>query len=376
MKATATARWLLRKETVLRRVRGVRLVTVLAVGGLSLAVAAGCGKPPAKNASGGSGGGQYKACMVTDTGGIDDHSFNASAWQGMQDAKSADSSVVVQNTQSSSEQDYEPNLTKFVQAKCDLIVGVGGLMADAVTKVAKANPKQQFAIIDANVALSNVYSMQFNTAQPAFQAGYLAAGMSKTGKVATYGGLKIPPVTIYEDGFAEGVAYYNQQKHKSVKLLGWDEKSQKGVFANSFTDQNKGQSITKTFLSQGADIVLPVAGGTAQGTASTTAASNGKQSTIFVDFDGCVSASTYCKTFLTSVTKGIAGSVKDAVVAGQKGKPLTGSYIGDLKNKGVGLAPYHDWDSKVPGALKTEVTQIGADIESGKITVKSTAQPK
>ncbi len=360
----------------MRRVRGVRLVTVLALGGLSLALAAGCGKPPAKSSSSGGSGGQYKACMVTDTGGIDDHSFNASAWQGMQDAKKNDSNVAIQNISSSSEQDYEPNLNKFVQAKCDLVIGVGGLMSDAVTKVAKANPKQKFAIIDANVALPNVYSMQFNTAQPSFQAGYLAAGMSKSGKVATYGGINIPPVTIYEDGFAEGVDYYNQQQHKNVKLLGWNEKTQKGVFANSFTDQNKGKSITETFISQGADIVLPVAGGTGQGTASTTAASNGKQSTIFVDFDGCISAANYCKTFLTSVTKGIAGAVQKAVVAGQKGQALTGSYLGELKNSGVGLAPYHQWDSKVPADLKKQVAQVGTDITSGKITIKSKAQPK
>ncbi|MGA8116702.1 MAG: BMP family ABC transporter substrate-binding protein [Actinocatenispora sp.] len=360
----------------MRRVRGVRLVTVLALGGLSLSLAAGCGKPPAKSSGGSDNGGTYKACMVTDTGGIDDHSFNASAWQGMQDAQKNDSSVDIKNISSSSEQDYEPNLTKFVQADCDLVVGVGGLMSDAVTKVAKANPDQKFAIIDANVDLPNVYSMQFNTAQPSVQAGYLAAAMSKTGKVATYGGINIPPVTIYEDGFAEGVDYYNQQKHKHVKLLGWNEKTQKGVFANSFTDQNKGKSITETFISQGADIVLPVAGGTGLGTAASTSGSNGKQSTIFVDFDGCVSAANYCKTFLTSVTKGIAGAVQKAVEAGQKGQALKGSYIGDLGNKGVGLAPYHDFDSKVPAALKTEVDQVGADIAAGKITIKSKAQPK
>lgn len=363
------------KENVLRRVRGARLVTVLAVGGLSLAVAAGCGKPPAKSSNGGSSGGQYKACMVTDTGGIDDHSFNASAWKGMQDAQKKDPKVKVQYNTSTSEQDYEPNLNKFVQSNCDLIVGVGGLMSDAVTKVAKANPKKQFAIIDAKVDLSNVYSMQFNTAQPAFQAGYLAAGMTKTDKVATYGGQNIPPVTIYEDGFYEGVQYYNKQKHKSVKVLGWNEKTQKGVFANSFTDQGKGKSITKTFASQGADIVLPSAGGTALGTASTTAASNGKLSTIFVDFDGCTSSPQYCKTFMTSVTKGIPTAVTKAVTAGQSGKPLTGSYVGDLSNDGVGLAPYHKYASKVPSGLQNEVKQVGKDISGGKITIKSKSQP-
>ena len=105
--------------------------------------------------------------------------------------------------------------------------------------------------------------MQFNTAQGGFLGGYLAAGMSKTGKVATYGGLNIPPVTIYMDGFWEGVQYYNKQKGKNVQVLGWDEANQKGgTFANSFTDANKGKQITQQFQQQGADIIFPVAGGT------------------------------------------------------------------------------------------------------------------
>jgi basic membrane protein A len=349
---------------------------VLAIGGLSLALAASCGKPPKSSTSGSGSGKAYSACMVTDTGGIDDRSFNASAWQGMQDAHKANSKITVKYSPSKSEQDYQPNLNKFVQQKCDLVVGVGGLMSDAVTAASKANPNQKFAIIDADIAQPNVYSMQFNTAQSAFQAGYLAAGYSKTGKVATYGGLNIPPVTIYMDGFAEGVAYYNQVKHKTVQVLGWNEAKQQGVFAASFTDQAKGKSITDTFSSQGADVIFPVAGGTGLGTAADTQASNGKLSTIFVDFDGCTSAANYCSTFLTSVTKGIAAAVTKAVESGQKGTALTGSYIGDLSNGGVGLAPYHDFDSKVPADLKTEVANLKQDIIDGKIKITSPSQPK
>jgi basic membrane protein A len=294
----------------------------------------------------------------------------------MQDAHKANSKITVKYSASKSEQDYQPNLSKFGQQKCDLVVGVGGLMSDAVTAAAKASPNQKFAIIDSDIPLSNVYSMQFNTAQSAFQAGYLAAGYSKTGKVGTYGGLNIPPVTIYMDGFYEGVQYYNQVKHKSVQVLGWDEKTQKGVFAASFTDQAKGKSITDTFSSQGADVVFPVAGGTGLGSAADTQASNGKLSTIFVDFDGCASAANYCNTFLTSVTKGISAAVTKAVESAQKGTPLSGSYIGDLSNGGVGLAPYHDFDSKVPSDLKTEVANLKQDIVSGKIKITSPSQPK
>src|SRR6202012_1046261 len=123
-------------------------------------------------------------------------------------------------------------------------IAVGGLMEDNVKAVAAANPTLHFAEVDAPSTGPNVYGMQFNTAQGAFLGGYLAAGMTKTGKVGTWGGLKIPPVTIYMDGFWEGVQYYNSQNHKNVQVLGWNEKAQKsGTFANSFTDQNKGKQI-------------------------------------------------------------------------------------------------------------------------------------
>ncbi len=362
------------KETVLRPVRGMRLVAILAIGGVALAVA-GCGEPPAKD-SGDTSAKKFKACMVTDVGGIDDRSFNASAWKGFQDAKKANSNIDIQYNASTSEQDYEPNLAQFVQRKCDLIVAVGGLMTDATKKIADQNKDQKFAIIDSNTGQSNVYSMQFNTAQAAFQAGYVAAASSKSGKVATYGGLPIPPVTIYMDGFYEGVQYYNKQKSKNVAVLGWNEKTQKGTFSQNFTDQAKGKAITDTFVSQGADIVFPVAGGTGLGTASAAQASGGKFSAIFVDFDGCESAQQYCSAFLTSVVKNIPEVVTKAIEAAAKGEALTGSYIGTLDNRGTFLAPYHDFDSKVPAELKTEVDQIGKDISSGKITLTSPAQPK
>src|SRR5690348_1740366 len=233
----------------------MRFVSVLAVGGLVLA-AAGCGKPPASNsgASGGasSGGGKAAhACMVTDTGGLNDRSFNAAAWAGMQAASKQNSNIKVDYVQSRAEADYGPNLNGYVQQKCDLVVAVGGLMGDATKAAASAASGTKFAVVDAKIDLPNVYSMQFDTAQAAFLAGYLAAGMSKSGVVATYGGLKIPPVTIFMDGFADGVAQYNKVKSKNVKVLGWDKAAQNGSFANSFVDQNTGRRLSDQFVAQG-----------------------------------------------------------------------------------------------------------------------------
>ena len=228
--------------------------------------------------------------MVLDIGGVDDHSFNQSSWAGMQAAKATNPNLTISYVGSNSQNDYTPNLNAETNKGCDTVIAVGGLMGTAVAKAAKANPKQHYAEIDdSNQGLKNVYGLQYNTAQGGFLGGYLAAAMSKTGKVATYGGLNIPPVTIYMDGFWEGVQYYNQKNSKNVQVLGWDEKNQKGgTFANSFTDANKGKQITQQFQQQGADIVFPVAGGTGIGSAAAAQTSNGQLSVIWVDTDGCV----------------------------------------------------------------------------------------
>jgi basic membrane protein A and related proteins len=350
---------------------------VAAVGAVAL-MAAGCGKPAnSGNGSASGSGKEFKACMVLDTGGVDDHSFNQSSYAGLQAAAKADPSIKISYVSSNSQNDYEPNLTAETNKGCDTVIAVGGLMGTAVAKIAKANPKQQYAEIDAPSAGANVYGLQYNTAQGGFLGGYLAAAMSKTGKVATFGGLNIPPVTIYMDGFWEGVQYYNKQHHKNVQVLGWNEKNQKaGTFAQSFTDQNKGKSISQAFIQQGADIIFPVAGGTGLGAGAAAQASNGKANVIWVDTDGCVSAAQYCKYFVTSVTKNLTDSVTQYVEKAAGGSFPKGNYVGTLSNNGTGLAPFHDFDSKVPSSLKSELDKVKADIGSGKIKITSPSQPK
>jgi basic membrane protein A len=212
----------------------------------------------------------------------------------------------------------------------------------------------------------------FNTVQDGFLGGYLAAGMTKTGKVATFGGQKLPTVTIYMDGFWDGVQAYNAKHHTHVKVLGWSEPSQTGEFTNSFTNLSLGQTITQTFITEGADIIFPVAGGVGLGamkavqTADTTAGTQ-KVNAMWVDTDGCVSAPQYCKYFITSVEKGIQTAVKTSVLDAAHGTFKGGTYIGTLANGGVGLAPYHDFASKVPTSLQNEINTIKGEIISGKI---------
>ena len=265
--------------------------------------------------------------MVTDTGGINDKSFNQSAWQGMQQAAAANPNVTVKYLQSTTQSDYVPNINTFLGEKCGIIVTVGFLMAAATESAAKANPSQDFAIVDCSYASgcltgtkeSNIDQLTFNTVQDGFLGGYLAAGMSKTGKVATFGGQDFGTVTIYMDGYWDGVQYYNKQHKTNVQVLGWNEQTQKGEFTGDFTNQTKGQTVTQTFISEGADVIFPVAGNVGLGAAKAVQqanASGGKVNMLWVDTDGCVSAAQYCKYFISSVTKGIQSAVKTAVIGG------------------------------------------------------------
>jgi basic membrane protein A and related proteins len=374
------------------------------VASATVLLAAGCGSAstPSSSSSSPTGTGtgaatasKFLGCMVTDTGGINDKSFNASAWQGMQEAAAADpSKITVKYSASTSSADYAPNISAFLGQKCGIVVTVGYLMATATGTAATSNPTGKFAIVDcaigsASCAINpngkpstppaNVDSLVYNTAEDGFLGGYLAAGMSKTGKVATYGGIKIPTVTIYMDGFWDGVQYYNSQHHTNVTVLGWNEKTQSGEFTNSFTNLTLGQTIAQQFISEGADIIFPVAGGVGLGSAKAVqdadnAAGSQKYNMMWVDTDGCISVPQYCKYFITTVEKGIQASVKAAVVAAANGTFKGGTYVGNLANGGVTLAPFHDFASKVPASLQAELNTIKGQIISGKI-VPATKSP-
>jgi basic membrane protein A len=310
--------------------------------------------------------------MVTDTGGINDKSFNQSAWEGMQEAAAANPNVTVKYLPSTSESDYVPNINQFISEKCGVIVTVGFAMGPATQTAAAKNPTQDFAIIDNSYGkvIKNIDTLVYNTAQDGFLGGYLAAGMSKSGKVATFGGAQYPTVTIYMDGFYDGVQYYNSKHGTHVSVLGWNETTQKGEFIGDFTNETKGQTVTQTFIQEGADVIFPVAGNVGLGSAKAVQqadAQGGNVNMEWVDTDGCVKDAQYCKYFLTSVTKGIVASVKGAVLSGAAGSFKGGSYIGDLSNGGVLLSPFHDFASKVPASLQAELKAIGTGIESGAI---------
>jgi basic membrane protein A len=272
--------------------------------------------------------------------------------------------------ESQAETDYEVNINSFVDQKCDLIITVGFLLGDATNAAATANPDTNFAIVDYayDAPPANLKGLVFNTDEAAFLAGYLAAGMTQTGKVGTFGGLNIPTVTIFMNGFANGVAYYNAQKGTSVEVLGWDPATQEGSFTNNFESLDDGRAFAQSLVDEGADIVMPVAGPVGLGSAQ-LATELGTFSIVGVDVDQTVSDSGNAAVYLTSVMKGMDNAVYAASDEALNGDFTNQLYVGTLSNGGVDIAPYHDWDSKVPQALKDEVDQLRQDIIAGNVSV-------
>lgn len=350
-----------------------------AVAALALA---GCGAAP-ESASGdqsgtdqsGAAAGSVKACMVSDSGGFDDKSFNQSGHEGMDRAKT-ELGVEVDYAESQQDSDFVPNIENMVQGGCDLIVGVGFLMADAMNDAALKYPDVKFALVDSTFADApeNSKALVFNTAEAAYLAGYASAGMTTTGKVGTYLGMQIPSTAVFADGFADGIAKYNEANGTSVQLLGWDKEAQTGMATGDFTDTSKGKQFTTQLIQQGADIIMPVAGPVGEGTLA-AAKEAGNASVVWVDADGFETQPDYGDIILTSVMKEIGQAVFDTVKTVQDDSWTHDDYIGTIANGGVGIAPFHDFDSKVPDELKSQISDLESQIKDGTITVESENSP-
>jgi basic membrane protein A and related proteins len=336
----------------------------------------------ALSACGGAGGGdKLKVAQVTDLGGIDDKSFNAGAYAGIEKAV-ADLGVEGKYLESQQQSDYNKNIQQLLDEGTDLIVTVGFLLGVDTATSAKANPEQKFAIVDyaypdcypgaeegktcgSSTELPNVLGLTFSTDQAAFLAGYAAAASTQTGKVATFGGINIPTVTIFMKGFQAGVNYYNEQNGTAVEVLGWDTAANDGSFTGNFESTDDGRSFAESFVQEGADIIMPVAGPVGLGSAA-YCKETGSCKIIGVDVDWTVSASEYTDIILTSVLKNINVAVYDAIKAAVDGTFAGGVYTGTLVNNGVGLASVAGASSELTAALE----KIKADIISGALKVE------
>jgi basic membrane protein A and related proteins len=322
----------------------------------------------------------YRVGFVTDTGGIDDQSFNTTQWNGVQRAVK-ELGVEAKFIQSDEATQYTPNLTEFASQGYDLIIAAGFFLGGDLAKVAAQYPDVKFSIVDYSYpdpfgvpegvvgnkeCIPNVEGQVFKTDQAAFLAGYVAAGMSKTGKLGYFGGAKIPTVTIFGVGFQAGMDYYNTVHGTSVTLIGWDNKTGEGLFTGDFADLTKGKEAAESLFDEGADIFMGV-GGLIGSPGFDVARERGGYG-IWVDVDGYNLLPNARDVMLTSVMKNMDNSVFDVIKASMDGQfNGCGVYIGSMENNGVGIASYHDVDSKVPADLKAEVEALKAKIISGEI---------
>lgn len=312
---------------------------------------------------------EFLACQVTDVGGVDDRSFNETAWKGVQDAM-AEFGIAGQVLESRDQADYERNINALIEEGCDIIITVGFLLGDATADAAQLNPDQSFAIVDFAYSppIDNVLGLVFATEEAAFLAGYAAASVTQTGSVGTFGGIQIPPVTVFMDGFAMGVQYYNNQKGTSVEVLGWDVFGQTGLFTGNFDSLDDGRTMGELLMGEGADIIMPVAGPVGLGTAA-AAQERGGVYIIGVDSDWTFSAPEYAAITFTSVMKNMDVAVFDAIQAKYEDAFQGGIYVGTLANDGVGLAPFHQLDDLVSAETKAELVTIRQAIIAGEIQV-------
>jgi basic membrane protein A and related proteins len=308
------------------------------------------------------------ACQVTDTGGVDDRSFNETAWAGVlraQDELGVEALVL----ESQQQADYERNLNAFIEQDCDIIVPVGFLLADATAAAAEQYPDQYFAIVDVDwLDYPNVLNLAFQTDEAAFLAGYAAAAATQTGVVGTFGGMQLPTVTIFMDGLAMGVQYYNEQKGTNVEVVGWDPATQTGLFTGNFESLDDGRTMAQTLMGEGADIIMPVAGPVGLGAAA-AAQEAGNVYIIGVDTDWTISAPEYADITFTSVMKNMDVAVFEAIEEVVDGTFSGGTFMGTLENDGVGIAPFYDLESLVPAELQGELDALVPEIIAGNIQV-------
>ncbi|MCU1419812.1 MAG: family transporter substrate-binding protein [Homoserinimonas sp.] len=345
-------------------------------------VLSGCAAAPDEDADSGDQALDFVPCIVSDFGGFDDQSFNQSSYEGIT-AAADELGVEFNEAESQSEDQYEGNVTGMVDQGCDFIVTVGFALANATRDAAQANEDVNFALIDSALSnddfspleLDNVKPVLYDTAQAAFLAGYLAAGSSESGVVGTFGGQPFPSVTIFMDGFVDGVAYYNDQKGTDVTVLGWDKEAQDGLFTGGFEANQTAKTMAEGLLDQGADVLLPVGGPIFISAGEAIRDRGDSAALIGVDSDLFLTAPDFSDLYLTSILKQMTDAIQEITVSAGNGEFDATPYVGTLENGGTDIAPLHDFESKVDPALLAEVNEIRDLIISGELVVESPSSP-
>jgi basic membrane protein A and related proteins len=341
----------------------------------------------------------FVACMVAGPDGIHDKGANAESLKGMEAVKKA-RDIQTHVLEGPSGHQMVDNVNTFAGQTCDIIVGVGFQLDDAVAGAAAKYPDQRFSMVDyaydptdegyvsrvsADMAVSreqvkrafgNVRGLLFEPGQAAMLAGYLAAGSSKTGRVGVFGAMDTPGVTAFMDGLAAGVHYYNKQKGKTVQLLGWDAVGQTGTFTGDFSDATAASAAALQLMTEGADVIVPVTGPASIGAAQAVHDAKGRRNLLIgVEFDQFVATPQYGNVILTSILKQMDNAVHTTIDQAVDGIFEGGVYHGTLANGGVGLAPYHDLEKSVPPTMAAEIESLRVAIVDGSVTVTDFLAP-
>jgi basic membrane protein A len=322
----------------------------------------------------GGGAKKIKVGLVTDVGGVNDKSFNQSAWAGVEKA-AKEFGWDKQYIESKQPTDYEKNIDSFATEGYGVIVTVGFMMGDATAAKAKQYPNVKFAIIDnsyfptkgsaacpdtakdcyADGGLKNVTSLMFQEDEVGFLAGVVAGGMTKSNVVCTVSGMEIPPVVKFVVGYQNGAKWINSNLKEPLN-----------VYIPDFANPAKGKETGQSMIGQGCDVVFGVGGNTGNG--GLLAAKEAGVMAIGVDVDQYGTYPEVKDALLTSAAKNVDVAVYEYLKLVNAGTAKAGVVTANIKNGGVGLAPYHDWDSKIPDAVKAKVKEATDALKSGSLT--------
>lgn len=330
-------------------------------------IAVACGGSGTSSSAGGGCSKTYKVGLVTDVGKLSDKSFNANSWKGVQDAQN-DKSLCVEGRyiESNSKEDYQKNLRLFGDGNYDMVIAVGFNLANDAQTFAAAYPKVKVVMVDgaADKPIDNVIGLVFREDQAGFLAGAVAGLYTKKNIIAGVYGLDIPPVHRYRVGYENGAKYVN----KNVQALGVYQTSCN--CSKDFNDPDWGKARGLEFADRGADVIFGAGGNTGNGALLASLQKN--VACIGVDVDQYESYPEADPCLLTSAEKHLALAVKTAIADGAKGQFKAGVRTFDAAVDGVGVSPYHNYDSKLTADQKAKVDEIAKGLKSG--TIKTGAE--
>jgi basic membrane protein A len=354
------------------RRRGVRLTAIAVAAALVLAA----GLFALVHAVGGASAAPLTGCEITTYRPLNDRSFNQAVYDGLTDA-STKWGLSVKAKVSTSRPTWLRNMARLIRQRCALIVAFGTVAESDIEATAKANPHTRFVSIDAASAQPspNLMSIRFRPNQGAFLAGYLAAGLTKTGKVGTFGALPIATVTGFMDGFWAGVQHYNQVHGTHVRVLGWNPKTQRGFLLGqgstdfgAFNDWRAAHDTAASLIGLGADVILPVDGPVGEDSSCSAALRARHVLLIGVDSDQFYAKPACQARWVTSVMKVYRRMVYLAMGQVYHGHFNGSTLWGTLQNGGVALAPAHTLESRIPARLRAEVARVKRDVINRSIT--------